>query len=227
MPVTQRRTQSNGFSAELAAPAIITSAHPRRTTWAASSTASRPETSAWWMVLFGPRASCTIETCEAIMFGSTLRKPSGKLRDSPSVPQRRKSNVWSTMQPRYVAALSSMALQMRSAPRITPQRSGSTAPDVRPASRQAMAAAATPSWASRHITLRLLRLAMWALGSKSRTSAAICTGRAEGSNRLIRPTPLRPRHSASQNASRPMPIGLKTPRPVTTTWLAWLGSDLE
>src|SRR5205809_1793760 len=56
-----------------------------------------------------------------------------------------------------------------------------------------------------------------AAGSKSRTSAAILVSNPEASKRVINPTPLRPSIRLAQKRSLPMPMGLITPTPVTTT----------
>ena len=151
------------------------------------------------------------------MLGRTRRKPSGKLAAKALVPQSSKSNRPSTMQRPYVTALSSIELQIWSAPSTMPNRSGSTVPGAIPASLHPSAAAATPSWASRDITFRLLRLATNDFGSKSRTSATRGAGVHEASAHPNRPTPLRCSHSEDQKRSRPMPIGLTTPKPVITT----------
>src|SRR2546428_7923143 len=58
---------------------------------------------------------------------------------------------------------------------------------------------------------------MKAAGSKSRTSAAIRVSNPEASKRLIRPTPLRPAIRLAQKVSLPIPMGVMTPIPVTTT----------
>src|SRR3972149_2494702 len=58
---------------------------------------------------------------------------------------------------------------------------------------------------------------MKSVGSKSRTSAAICVSSPAGSQAVMRPTPERPSIMAFQNLSTPMPTGLTTPSPVTTT----------
>ena len=76
-PITYRRVNSSGCISELAPPASIASAIPRSITLADSITARRLEISPSWIVLFGPRASCAIETCEAIMLGSTRSMPRG------------------------------------------------------------------------------------------------------------------------------------------------------
>ena len=94
----QRRMQSNRLSWELAPPAIMTSAAPRWITLAASLTASRLEISAWWIVLFGPRASVRDRDVRGDHVGQDAEKPNGKLAGPASVPQRPKSNRPSTMQ---------------------------------------------------------------------------------------------------------------------------------
>src|SRR5262249_13284005 len=53
--------------------------------------------------------------------------------------------------------------------------------------------------------------------SKSLTSAATRHDNFDASKRVIGPVPLTPRAVASQNASRPIPLGLTAPIPVTTT----------
>src|SRR5262249_2062973 len=54
-------------------------------------------------------------------------------------------------------------------------------------------------------------------GSKSVTSAPICTGNADVSNDFTGPIPLTPRVRFFQKTSRPEPIGVTRPRPVMTT----------
>ena len=72
-----RATSAVGCSRQPVPPLSITSAQPRSITLAASASASRLETSPSTIELLGPRASCAIAMCEAVMFGRCLRSQSG------------------------------------------------------------------------------------------------------------------------------------------------------
>ena len=83
-------------------------------------------------------------------------------------------------------------------------------------------AAEATNWMSRHITLMLFRWALrytfFAVSSvKSLISPATPPGMIEQSNICTCEMPPRPDDRLSQNASRPMPIGLMMPSPVMTT----------
>src|SRR3954466_1979628 len=101
----------------------------------------------------------------------------------------------------------------------TPTRAGSRRSISRPLSANAIPAAATPKRDARPMIFRFLRCSggTKAWTSKSGTSAATRTGWLEASKLRMGPTPLVPATQADQNASLPMPLGLTTPRPVTTT----------
>src|SRR5262245_9459012 len=101
----------------------------------------------------------------------------------------------------------------------TPIRVGLRCSRFSPESLTAIPEAATPKRAARPMILRPLRcwLGIHGLISWSGTSAAILTGWPEASKVRIGPTPLVPLTQADQKASLPMPLGLTTPRPVTTT----------
>src|SRR5438094_2572879 len=60
---------------------------------------------------------------------------------------------------------------------------------------------------------------MCSVGSKFFTSPAIRLLKFEASKSVIGPIPLRPARRDSQKASKPMPLGARTPIPVTTTRL--------
>src|SRR5919199_4952733 len=101
-------------------------------------------------------------------------------------------------------------------PMITPVRSGSAEIASSPASSTASVAAAMPIWAKTSV-LRASLGSMYRVASKSVTSHAICTGSSDASKPFMGPAPERPSIRPSQNASTPMPIGVTTPTPVTTT----------
>src|SRR3989304_1102642 len=63
-------------------------------------------------------------------------------------------------------------------------------------------------------------------GSKSFTSAAIGEGSSDGSNRVILPIPDFPPHRDCQVFSTPIPRGVTSPMPVTTTRLFKTTSSL-
>ena len=103
-----------------------------------------------------------------------------------------------------------------SLPNTTPKRSVVTAGTEIPASVSARSAAAKPSWMSRLITLRLFRGRTASFGSKSVIWPPNRTPSPEVSKLVSGRIPLRLASTDSQNACRPMPIGLTTPRPVIT-----------
>src|SRR5262249_5172062 len=84
---------------------------------------------------------------------------------------------------------------------------------VSPASASASAAAANPNCVTRS-TRRASFAPRYTVGSKSRTSHAMRTGRGDGSNRWMVPATERPRRSPDQNASTSVPAGVLTPRRV-------------
>src|SRR5438552_1507198 len=98
----------------------------------------------------------------------------------------------------------------------TPMRSRSGPPPLSPASASAWAAAATAYCVNRSVRRISLR-SMYFAGSNPLISPAICVSYGEGSNRVMRPMPLRPWISASHVVATSRPSGVTAPRPVTTT----------
>ena len=72
-----RATSAVGCKRQPVPPANITSAQPRSITLAASATAKSPETSPRTIELFGPRASCAMAICEAVILGRCLSSQRG------------------------------------------------------------------------------------------------------------------------------------------------------
>ena len=79
---------------------MIASAWPRSRIRAASARADRLDTSPSVIELFGPRASWAMPTWQAGMFGKYFNIHSGNNSAIAAWPQRWKSNVPSTRQPR-------------------------------------------------------------------------------------------------------------------------------
>src|ERR1700730_5369302 len=104
-------------------------------------------------------------------------------------------------------------------PRITPISRFSSidmAEGSRPASLIASVEAATARGTTRETCLRS-RASTQASSSNSGISPAMWTGNEDGSKREMRFTPDFPARRARQKASLPIPLGLTTPIPVTTT----------
>src|SRR5712692_12121784 len=80
----------------------------------------------------------------------------------------------------------------------------------------AIFAAATPTWLKRAMRFDSLK-SMYLRGSKFLSSATVLTGRSETSNVVAIPSPDRPSIRLSQNSTRLLPFGARTPMPVTTT----------
>src|SRR5918912_2530494 len=87
-----------------------------------------------------------------------------------------------------------------------------------PASSRAMRLTATANWAKRSMR-RASLTGMYRLGSKPVTSPAMRTHKADASNAAMGPMPQTPADRLAQNSSTVRPIGLRTPRPVTTALL--------
>src|SRR5882672_5916922 len=103
-------------------------------------------------------------------------------------------------------------------PMETPMRQRSRVATSMPESSSAIRAAATASCEPRP-SVSGSRSRTYPAGSKSFTSAPICTGKAEVSNDSTGPMPLAPAVRFRQNSSRPAPMGVTRPRPVMTTRL--------
>src|SRR5258708_2961448 len=111
---------------------------------------------------------------------------------------------------------SSVASPPMPEPTMTPVRSPSGSSVGSPASSSASFAAARPNWMKRSLR-RASFLSMNCAASKPFTSPAMWQGSSEASKRVIGPTPLLPAIAACHVASVPIPRGVTSPRPVTTT----------
>ncbi len=87
-----------------------------------------------------------------------------------------------------------------------------------PESSKAIIPAATAYWMKRSIFLTSF-FSIRSAGSKSGTSPAILTGKAEASKRVISRMPERPSIAPAHDLSRPVPNGLTMPNPVIATLL--------
>src|SRR2546427_12536511 len=102
-------------------------------------------------------------------------------------------------------------------PTNTPAR-GDARPALAPAATTAPRAARTPTTVPRGSSAsNSASPRNSSISAGSASAAAIWVGRPSGSKWLIRRTPDTPASAAFQNASRSNPIGVTTPRPVTTT----------
>ena len=174
---------------------------PRRlsSSMAAVIIASPPAEQAVLSVRLGPWMPCAIAICAAAMLPMVM----GTKRGPTRWPASNAACVCATVVTPSIAV-----------PITMPTRSDSLS-IARPLSASACSAAANANCMNGSM-VRASDLGIKSVGSKSLSSAAICTGRAEASNRVIGPTPQRPSISARQYSSTPMPTGVTAPMPVMT-----------
>ena len=101
-------------------------------------------------------------------------------------------------------------------PMLTPTRKGSSCSMLRPDWARAWLAAATANWEKRSMR-RAVLLSIYALGSKSFTSAASLHLKSAASKQVMGPIPTSLFLIPFQKLSTSFPMGVMTPRPVTTT----------
>src|SRR5215208_7201816 len=186
-------------------PAIITSAAPRRMISDASPRACAEAVHAVQVAELGPCAPKRMETCPdaRLMMADGMKK--GEIRRGPPSS--------SALCSRSIVVKPPIPDAMK-----TPTRGAMSGVTFSPESSIANCDAAMANWMKMSIFLTSF-FSTNCSGSKAFTSAAKRVEKADASNRVIGPMPLRPARSDSQVASVPMPTDDTRPIPVTTTRL--------
>src|SRR5881296_691139 len=201
-----------------APPASATSTVERRIARYASPIAWADEVHAVWIVAVGPSIPKMPASREARYWGHVRYDRSRPTRRANSLTNPDGVTRPSSDRLAYAIAPSSRrSWRSPLVPTNTPAR-GDARTALAPAATTAPRAARTPTTVPRGSSASNSASARnSSISAGSASAAAIWVGRPSGSKWLIRRTPDTPASAAFQKASRSNPIGVTTPRPVTTT----------
>ena len=161
--------------------ASMASASPASSSIALVRMASPPAEQAVFTVRLGPRIPRAIAICAAAMLPMAI----GTKRGPTRWPASNSCCVCATVVTPLIAVPMTMPMRSDSGSMVNPLPSSASC-------------AATNANCMNGSIVRASVLGMWSTGSKPLSSAAICTGSADASNRVMRPMPQRPAVSASQ-----------------------------